>query len=152
MDEQFVLKAALAESQRNELVELGCVNFGRFILEFRQFDWVGEVTREYWRGLSTPALGVMNLHDQSTFWVAAYDWLRLLNPSGGPSHMPALSYYVGLNDGPCPPDIYCRKEDRDMVNCEFGADSPDVVESLFSLYFRERYSDLYKQLFELPIQ
>ena len=84
-------------------------------------------------------------------WTSAWDWLSLLNPAEGPAHTPALSFIVGLNNGPKPPDIYCRKEDRNLVDCEFGAESPQVVEELFSLYFLERYNELYQELFSLPV-
>ena len=85
----------------------------------------------------------------ATFWTSAWDWLSLLNPAAGPAHRPALSFIVGLDSGPKPPDIYCRKEDRSLASWQFGAESPQVVEDLFSLYFRDRYDDLYQQLFML---
>ena len=148
---QFKLSVAFARTDVDELEDVGPIDFDGFVAEFRKFDWPGEITREYWANKSTPALGVTNVTDDSTLWVGAYDWLRLLHPNGGPTPTPALSFYVGLNDAPPPPDIYCRKEDRNIGDCEFGAESAEVVEKLFSLYFLERYDFLYKELFKLRI-
>ena len=147
----FSLSAAFARTPVGEFEIVRPVDFGAFVAEFRQFDWPGEITREFWANKSSPAIGVTNLGDNSTLWVGAYDWLRLLHPNGGPTPSPAISFYVGLNNAPPPPDIYCRKEDRNIVDCKFGADSPEVVERLFCLYFLEQYRRLYQELFELQI-
>lgn len=147
----FVLNFAIATSELDELVAKGRVDFDGFVREFRQFDWSGEIIREYWNNKSTPSIGVTNQGDGSTLWTSAWDWLRLLNPAAGPAHTPALSFIVGLNSGPKPPDIYCRKEDRNLADWQFTAESPQVIEHLFSLYFRERYNELFQQLFYLPV-
>ena len=147
----FVLNFALATSELDELVAKGPVDFKGFVREFRRFDWSAEIIREYWSKKSTPAMGVTNQSNGSTLWTSAWDWLSLLNPSGRPAHTPALSFIVGLNDGPTPPDIYCRKEDRNLVDCEFVAETPEMVEQLFSLHFHESYDDLYQALYSLSI-
>jgi len=149
--DHFLLNVALATSELDELVAKGPIDFDGFVREFREFDWSGEVIREYWSKKLTPSMAVTNKSGGSTLWTSAYDWHRLLNPSAGPAHKPAISFTVGLNNGPTPPDIYCRKEDRNLVDCEFGAESPQVVEELFSLYFLERYNELYKRLFNLTV-
>jgi len=146
-----VLKVVFADTELDDIIIKGPIDFDGFIKEFREFDWSREIIREYWNRKSSPGIGVTNQDDGSTFWTSAWDWLSLLNPAGGPAHTPALSFVVGLNHGPKPPDIYCRKEDRNLVNCEFGAESPQVVESLFSLYFHERYNELYQKLFSLSV-
>jgi len=151
MKNRFLLNVTLATSKVDELVTKGPVDFDGFVTQFRQFDWSGEVIREYWNKKLTPAMNVTNQSNGSTFWTSAWDWLLLLNPAGGPAHTPALSFIVGLDNGPKPPDIYCRKEDRNLADWQFTADSPQVVEDLFSLYFREQYEDLYKELFSLSI-
>jgi len=148
---KFVLSIALATSELDELAAKGPIDFDGFVREFREFDWSGEVIREYWNEKSTPSIGVTNQDNGSTLWTSAWDWLRLLNPAAGPAHTPALSFIIGLNNGPKPPDIYCRKEDRNLVDWQFTAESPQVVEDLFTLYFLERYNELYKQLFYLPV-
>ena len=149
MKDHFVLEVALATSELDELVAKGPIDFDGFIREFREFDWSGEIIREYWNKKSTPAIGVTNENNGSTFWTSAWDWLSIINPKDGPAHTPALSFIVGLNDGPTPPDIYCRKEDRNLAVYQFGAASPQVVEDLFSLYFLDRYNELYQDLFKL---
>jgi len=149
--ERFILEVALATSDFDNFVAKGPVNFSGFVREFRSFDWSGEVIREYWNRKSTPGIGVTNLDNGSTFWTSAWDWLSLLNPADGPAHTPALSFIVGLNNGPKPPDIYCRKEDRNSTDCMFCAESPQVVEDLFFLYFRERYDELYQKLYTLSV-
>jgi len=146
-----LLEVALATSELDELVSKGPIDFDGFVKEFRKFDWSGEVIREYWNKKSTPAIGVTNQDNGSTMWTSAWDWHSLLNPAAGPAHTPALSFIVGLNNGPKPPDIYCRKEDRHLTECEFTADSVEVVEELFSPYFLEWYDKLYQQLFSLSI-
>lgn len=151
MTAKFNLSVAYAGTDVDELEGVRPIDFDGFVREFRKFDWPGEITREFWANKSTPAMGVTNLDDNSTLWVGAYDWLRLLHPNGGPTPSPALSFFVGINNAPPPPDIYCRKEDRNIVECEFGADSPEVVERLFSVYFLEQYGSLYKELFNLRI-
>ena len=151
MKAQFLLEVVLATSEVNELVAKGPVDFDGFVRKFREFDWSGEIIREYWNKKSTPSVGVTNQDNGSTMWTSAWDWHSLLNPAGGPAHTPALSFVVGLNNGPKPPDIYCRKEDRYLVDCEFRAESPQVVEDLFSLYFQECYDELYKELFNLYV-
>ena len=151
MQKQFVLKVALATTDIDRLVEIGSVDFNGFVREFRNFDWSNEITREFWSRKSTPAMGVTNLSNEATIWVGAYDWLRLLNPFGGPTQEPALSFYVGLNNGPPPPDIYRRKEDRDFQNCEFRAETLISVEKLFEFFFYEQYGELYRELYKLEI-
>ena len=148
---RFLLEVALATSELDELVSKGPIDFDGFVKEFRKFDWSGEVIREYWNKKLTPAMSVTNQDNGSTLWTSAWDWLRLLNPAAGPAHTPALSFIVGLDNGPNPPDIYCRKEDRDLADWQFNAGSLQVVEDLFSIYFRERYDELYQQLFYLPV-
>ena len=151
VNEQFVLNATLATSKLDELVAKGPIDFDGFVREFREFDWSGEVIREYWSKKLTPSVAVTNKSDGSTLWTSAYDWHRLLNPSAGPAHTPAISFTIGLNNGPTPPDIYCRKEDRNVFDWQFNAGPPQAVEDLFSLYFRERYNELYQQLSYLSV-
>jgi hypothetical protein len=145
---KFILQIALATSELDELIDGGPTDLDGFIHEFRNFNWAGEVSREFWSRKSTPALGVANQGNGSTFWTSAWDWLSLLNRST-PTHEPALSFIVGLNNGPKPPNIYCRKEDRNLTNLQFTAESPEVVESLFALYLSDRYNELYRELFKL---
>ena len=148
---KFILQVALATCEIDDLVDGGAIDLDGFINEFRRFDWAGEVAREYWSRKLSPGLGVINQRNGSTLWTSAWDWLSLLNKSGAPSHEPALSFIVGLNNGPKPPDIYCRKEDREMKILRFTAESPEVVEYLFALYFGDRYDELYRELFNLSV-
>jgi len=149
MKNKFHLNVALASSKVGDLVAKGPIDFDGFVREFRTWDWASEVNREYWSRKSTPLMSVTHQENGSTLWASAWDWLVLLNPAGGPKHTPALSFIVGLDNGPKPPDIYCRKENRKLENCEFSADSPQTVEDLFWLYFQESYNALYKELFSL---
>ena len=146
----FKLQIALATSELDELIDGGPTDLDGFIHEFRKFNWAGEVSREFWSRKSSPALGVANQANGSIFWTSAWDWLTLLNRST-PTHEPALSFIVGLNNGPKPPDIYCRKEDRALTALRFTAESPEVVERLFALYFSARYDELYRELFKLSV-
>ena len=148
---KFSLQIVLATSELDQLIDGGSIDLDGFIHKFRHFDWSGEVSREYWNRKSSPGLGVFNQKNGSTLWTSAWDWLSLLSKSGAPAHEPALSFVVGLNNGPKPPDIYCRKEDRGVTTLRFAADSPVIVERLFTLYFGDHYDDLYRDLFKLSV-
>lgn len=72
MADTFLCKLQLAKHDLDEVVELGTVDYERFLQEFRGIDWEFEADRLQFLQKTWPAIGVTNSVNDAVLWSSAY--------------------------------------------------------------------------------
>ena len=146
----FTFDLVRATTDPDQPIDSGPVTWDQFRHELNVFDWGKQCKTAVWANKGAPGMVVRNTTDKSMLRLHVYNLALQSWPGIDIPDDFTLTFVVGLQNGPMPPDIYALDGGK-LATSYFAAYDTGTVKKLFRLYFRSDYEPLYGELFRLSV-